>query len=179
MLDLETLGTRIGSVIAVIGAVTFDPEKEIEIPERLVIPGTMQEHPFYTKVEVQSCYEAGLTTDPATIAWWYSQGKEARKEVFGENKRIALKTALFRFSHWYLEHGATHIWAHGSIFDISLLQYAYEVTSSPVPWDFRNVRDTRTLFELAGMKYKSTDHHALLDAYKQAQAVQQAYKMIS
>src|SRR6478609_2831880 len=67
MLDLETLGQKPGSVILSIGACVFD---RVGVHER-----------FYTRVDPQSCIDAGLQADLSTFLWWMKQGDEARHEV--------------------------------------------------------------------------------------------------
>lgn len=57
MLDLETFGTKPGSVIRSIGAVMFDLDGRTG-PE------------FYRNIDEESCVKAGLTYDPSTVSWW-------------------------------------------------------------------------------------------------------------
>jgi hypothetical protein len=53
--------------------------------------------------------------------------------------------------------------------------------SNPIPWPFWTVRDTRTLYEIAGVSLKDkkygskTTHKAVEDAEHQAIVVQDAY----
>jgi len=48
-----------------------------------------------------------------------------------------------------------------------------------VTWKFWEVRDTRTLFDLAKVDVRiEGKHNALTDAVAQAQAVQQAYSIL-
>jgi hypothetical protein len=55
---------------------------------------------------------------------------------------------------------------------------------NPIPWPFYTVRDTRTLYEIAGVKLKDkkygskTTHRAVEDAEHQAIVVQDAYMKI-
>ncbi len=65
MIDLETLGTRPGSVILSIGAVEFDRDL-----------GLGRE--FYVELNQASSITAGLTTDDATVDWWLDQEDAAR-----------------------------------------------------------------------------------------------------
>ena len=49
-----------------------------------------------------------------------------------------------------------------------------------VPWDYYNVRDTRTLFELAEPDMPAfSGHHALYDAVKQAIGVQNSLRKLT
>jgi len=49
-----------------------------------------------------------------------------------------------------------------------------------VTWKFWEVRDTRTLFDLANVSVRiEGKHNALTDAVAQSRAVQQAYKKLN
>ena len=73
----------------------------------------------------------------------------------------------------------THIWGHGSHFDIPILENAYKACNLIPPWKFWQVRDTRTLYEVAGVRLSNTyvkmKHHAIYDAFRQMIAVQKAF----
>lgn len=82
------------------------------------------------------------------------------------------------------------IWSHGAAFDPPILAAAYAAVGLPVPWHYRAPRDTRTLFDLAGISDHSgwldqypgplaVPHHALDDAICQARAVVAAYARIA
>jgi hypothetical protein len=55
---------------------------------------------------------------------------------------------------------------------------------NPIPWPHYTVRDTRTLYEIAGVRLKDkkyntkTTHKAVEDAEHQALVVQDAYKKL-
>jgi hypothetical protein len=83
---------------------------------------------------------------------------------------------LVDLSSWIKGHGFTHPWSHGSIFDIAILENAYRQCNLPIPWNFWDIRDTRTLYETAyritGKTLKPVRegiyHNALDDAQFQA-----------
>lgn len=172
MLDLETLGTRPGCVVLSIGACRFCPESG-EIYADLGAPIGA---PFYTTVDMRTSFKAGLTFEVDTLIWWMNQSQEARRDTFkGETSLVG---ALHAFSNWYLTHKGP-IWCHGATFDVPILAAAYYKTGIDLPWDFRTVRDTRTLFDLAGgisiPRTEGVLHNALDDAINQAKAVCAAY----
>lgn len=169
MLDLETWGTRPGCSIRSIGAVIFDPWQS----------GLGAE--FYANVDGESCSSAGLTVDPDTAEWWESQSPEARAHLRGT--RRTLDYALTLVSAFWRANGATFIWGHGASFDPPILEACFRAVGTPVPWKFWDIRDTRTLFDLANVSLKDfpragTHHNALDDAKHQALAVQAAYKKL-
>lgn len=87
------------------------------------------------------------------------------------------------------------IWSHGSSFDLPMLQHALEQCSlfngqwngssfEPL-WHYRNIRDTRTLFDLADFYYEDyvkhhnqNKHSALDDTLCQANAVIAAWAQL-
>jgi len=158
MIDIETLGTAPGSAILSIGAVMFGPA------------GLAEE--FYAPISLASCTAAGLTIDPETVEWWMKQSEAARAAAFREGAE-PLPRVLSRFSTWFDQVGAERPWSQGANFDPPLLEAAYRACGMTPPWKFRDVRDTRTLYEQADVKVdraRGTHHNALDDARAQAEA---------
>src|SRR6185312_9517141 len=87
MLDLETWGTTPGSAIRSVGACTFDPFSS-EIGEK-----------FYSTVDDGSCFEAGLTVDAGTKAWWAKQKKEVQDALLIDQKPLA--AVVRAFNDWF------------------------------------------------------------------------------
>ena len=138
MIDLETLGTRPGSVILSIGAVLFDTTKPVDecIGED-----------FYCAVNKESSLSYGMTVSDDTLDWWERQSPEARKvlthaETGGEMVECALK-ALSKF----IPEGAK-IWSNGANFDQPLLDVAYGLCDVTLPWKYWNSRCYRTIVAL-------------------------------
>jgi exodeoxyribonuclease VIII len=167
MIDLETLNTTPDSVILVIAAVKFSRRGK-ELSKDLPF--------FYKKVTIQSCLDKGLTISKDTQDWWDKQDPEIRKEAFGE-PRVDLKTALVDFKKWIGKE--EYIWSHGSSFDIVILNEALRRCGLKSPWKFWNHRDTRTLFDVAGIKNsdlpQGDKHNALADCHRQIAGVNMAY----
>jgi len=175
MVDIETLGTAPGSVVASIGAVAFNPKAGVLL------------HEFEVSVSVADAQTCGLTIDASTVLWWMEQETAARTSTFGG--RSPLKDALSSLSR-FIEgeralsgDGAVRVWAHSPLFDVVMLDAAFKATNGVPPWNFREPRDTRTLFDLAGVDPRSfakdeIAHNALADARVQARAVIEAYRII-
>jgi hypothetical protein len=157
MLDLETLGTRPGSIIISIGATKFDERGTY---------GT----PFYMRIDMQSCVDAGLLIDVDTIKWWMKQSDEARAEF--QKESFDLTTALENFTFWADYPGAViELWGNGANFDNALLKAAYDKVGLTAPWKFWNDRCYRTLKSMYPHikmpKREGTHHNALDDAISQ------------
>jgi 3' exoribonuclease, RNase T-like len=77
--------------------------------------------------------------------------------------------------------GANCIWAQGPLFDFAILENIYRQYEWPTPWQYWQIRDSRTLFGVHGdprVKGKVGLHNALEDCVSQATAVQQIYKRL-
>lgn len=166
MIDTETLGTKPGAAILSIGAVMFGPS------------GLGAQ--FYSPIDLTSCVDVGLTIDPATVAWWMRQSDDARAAAFSTDA-APLTDVLLDLAIWFAEQKAERPWCHGATFDIPLLDAAYEACKLAPAWKFWNVRDTRTLYDLAGVKVNrstGTHHNALHDAINQAEAAAKAMRIL-
>jgi hypothetical protein len=170
MIDLETLNTTPDSTILTIGAVKFDPfGQELKDPKM---------DSFYVKVDVDSCDRIGLTTSDDTIAWWANQSKEAQEAAFDPEGRIDIVDAfaqLYKFC-W----GAKRVWSNGSAFDIVICEHVFRKLNKAVPWNFWQVRDVRTAFDLGINPHRPPvlKHHALEDAWNQAVGIQNVYGVL-
>ncbi len=164
MVDLETLGTTPGSIILSIGACMFDP-----------VTGDVLAQ-FYRTIDRASCEAAGLTADASTEAWWAGQSQAARDALLMDTS--PLSEVLESFAGWWLAQRGERLWAHAPNFDETLLAAAYRACGVGHPWQFWNVRCTRTIYALAGVKPDrtvGTHHNALDDAIAQAVAVHRAF----
>lgn len=168
MLDIETLGTRPGSVIRSIGACLFEPK------------GSQIGAEFYVNIDRASCEELGLTVDAKTEEWWKRQSLAAQAALTVDPQ--PLRDALLSFASWFTSHKGERVWSHGANFDQPLMDMAYRAIGWEVPWLFWNSRCTRTLYDIAGIDTRKlssgTKHNALDDARSQARAVQVAMQRI-
>ncbi len=168
MVDLETFGSRPGSVIASIGAVAFDP-----------VTGEMGAT-FTSVVDPASCTALGLTMDADTVIWWLKQGESARAALTNGGGAL-LPDALRAFNLYWKLVGGTHFWGHGGNFDDPMLAAAYHAAGLTPPWRYSASRCTRTIFDLAGVspdRAEGVHHTALDDARAQALAVIAAYRKL-
>ncbi len=162
VLDLETLGRRAGCAIIQIGAATFAPSGE-GVHELL-------------QLHITRGSNDRLHQDPQTIAWWAKQSVAARTAAAQED--IDLRDALKLFVEFYEKNKIECIWSHGAAFDVPILEAALALYEIPVPWDFRKVRDTRTLFALYAPTWGKNEvkHVAVNDAVSCAVAIQSSFK---
>ena len=163
MIDLETLATTPDAAILTIGACLFDPRgKDIH-------------KTFYQRIQLETQEKYNRVINEDTLAWWSKQDKQIQEDAFGEgNDRIDLTEAMKKLYTFGL--GTSNVWSHGAIFDIVILEDVCKKLQQAVTWKFWEVRDTRTLFDLANVSINiEGKHNALNDAIAQSKAVQQSY----
>ena len=166
MIDLETLATTPNAAILTIGACKFDPKaKEIHST-------------FYERIKLESQEGYGRVINEDTLGWWSQQDPQIQEDAFGEgNDRIDLRDAMKKLYTFGL--GTTNVWSHGAIFDVVIIEDICRSFQQAVTWKFWEVRDTRTLFDLADVSVRiEGKHNALTDAVAQAKAVQQSYQKL-
>jgi len=170
MIDLETLATSPDAAVLTIGAVKFDPfGDDVREPDC---------DKFYVKVDLDSCDRIGLVINEDTINWWANQSKESQEEAFSSDGRIDIVDAinqLYKFC-W----GAKRVWSHGAGFDVVICEHIFKKINKAVPWNFWQVRCTRTLFDIGidPQRPPVLKHHALEDAWNQAVGVQNVFKKL-
>lgn len=167
MCDIETLGTRPGAIILGAAFVRFADEVHTSLN--------------FSMPEQQTL---GMEYDAATCEWWRNQDPVAW-QLATENP-VALVPALQYIStwlNWAAQSDDWLIWCHGATFDCPLLDELYRRTGVVSPWKFWQVRDTRTLYDLAGVNVKDyavpPPHIALNDAIGQTRAANAALKIIA
>ena len=165
MLDLESLGTRPDCAILTIGAVKFDPYTPDSFGDSL-----------YHRIDVDEQLALGREIQEDTLRWWSTQADDVREEALGEGNRVSLETLYKDLNRFCV--GVDAIWCQGPAFDIVILENIYRQMGWPTPWQFWQIRDSRTLFQVHGdprEKGKAGLHNALEDCISQAQGVQQIF----
>lgn len=169
MVDIETLGSRPGAVIASIGAVVFTAERVVS--------------EFECNVSITAAQAEGLRFDAETILWWLRQSKAATEATF-TLRAMSTFDALTDLASYAADERVVDYWSHGATFDLVLLNEASLITGAPqLIKDFRRARDTRTLYEITGVNPKTfmgtgTAHNAVDDARAQALAVIESWRIL-
>lgn len=166
MIDLETLDTRPGCTILTLGGVKFNPFSSDEPHSEI-----------YFKLDLDEQDRLGRSVSESTIEWWSKQDAKVQEEAFSDSDRVSVDTVVTTITKWMV--GVDVLWGHGYGFDITILEDLYRSVGKPIPWNFWQVRDSRTLFaclkEDPRKKMQTDLHNALADAYYQAKCVQIAY----
>ena len=168
MIDLETLGVNPDSVIITVGAIKFNPFDNVE-----------PHNPLYLRCDIEEQSEnLNRKIDDNTMKWWSKQPQEIQDEAFGDHERVGSDELTKQLNKWCV--GLDYIWCQGPTFDFVILQDLYKNLGKPVPWNFWQIRDSRTLFNMLPQdprkKIQQSAHNALADCYYQAKCVQDTYK---
>jgi hypothetical protein len=173
MIDLETEGTRAGCAIRQIGAASFNPYTG-EVGRT-----------FEMNLNTEEQYRTlAMVTDPETINWLKALPANIQDAMTRDPQPVGdVIIALIRAFDW--DHPETRLWCHGATFDEPILRelivrFGVETDLKKlVPWKYWQVRDTRTIFELANVKVQrdpSKAHTGLEDCLNQIKAVSEAYR---
>lgn len=154
MIDLETFDTAPGAAIRSIGLAKFNR-----------LTGEVGKT-YYASLGSEASKYGHVSKD--TLEWWEQQSEEAKKPLF-----LSVKTPdqiLIDLSEFIEEDDL--VWGNGSVFDISILASWIRQFGAEPPWKFYNVRDVRTVVDLAEVDrsafvFEGTAHHALHDALHQ------------
>lgn len=138
MLDIETLGTAMNSVVIQIAAVRFDENGNIG--DSICINLNRDEQ-----------LAAGLVKEDSTIDWWNNTNPELFKRLLTENI-IPVKEALEKFNSFININD--RIWSHAT-FDIPVLTSLFKAFNIKPNWYYVNHRDIRTLVSLAHVNLKA------------------------
>lgn len=163
MIDLETYSILSNAAIASIGACKFTLDN-VENP----ILDT-----FYVNVEQSSNKKINRHYHKDTLDWWKTKPLEVKKALM-ENQ-VSIEEAIRKLCDFIKKEYNPIIWAYGTDFDISILKSTMFELNIKEPWKYYNVRCSRTLTEVMGIKmsnYRGSEHHnALQDAIDQAKVV--------
>lgn len=176
MIDIETLSTASNAAIIQLGAVVFETAS-MDDPRVAEFPEFQQ-----WNVSVDSCLELGGRVDGSTLDWWLGQSDAARRSVTATPK-VSIGIVLSALSVIYSRSGAQRVWSHGASFDVPILDHYYRAAGQRTPWNFWDIRDTRTLYEAAeGLGWvrekRDTAHTAMADAMAQAGDVLSAMRFM-
>jgi len=166
MVDMETMAVSPSAVVLSLGAVHFDPHSD-DIGDTL-----------YFKIDLDDQDKLNREIDPNTIEWWSKQDPKIMEEAFSPNDRISLSNAIDRFHKFAW--GCDAFWSHGATFDLVILENIYKQLGKPLPWNYWQLRDTRTLFDIGfkAVMPQAGKHDALQDAIRQAKGVQSVFEQL-
>ena len=165
-IDLETLDTSPSATILTIGGVKFNPYTADEPYDK-----------FYFKLSIDDQDRLGRTVSDSTLEWWAKQDPEIMNEAFDQTDAVGVDEFLNALNKWIV--GVDIFWGQGYGFDYTMLENIYRSLGRPIPWQFWQIRDSRTLLGLLKedprKKMQKNLHNAYADAFYQSKAIQIAY----
>lgn len=167
MVDMETMAVTPDAVVLTLGAVHFDP----------LTDGITDS--IYFRLSIDDQEALGRSIDPNTLEWWSRQDPVIMEEAFSSEDRIPLTEAMDRFHKFAW--GCDRFWSHGAKFDLVMIENILRQLDKPLPWNYWQLRDTRTLFDIGfdPEMPKGGKHNALEDAIRQAVGVQNVYRKLN
>lgn len=172
MIDIETLGTLAGDPVTSVGVSVFDAKT-----------GEFHEE-FFIKMDIREQLKLGSVINYDTLCWWLEQDVDVMRKniVIKKDDDITSIENLWRILETIRrKYKDPNVWAHSPLFDVANLEDKFRrVGITDMPWSFRKVRCTRTIYDLAGLSLGPTPdkHDALADAHHQADRVIEAYKVL-
>jgi len=173
-IDLETLGTRYDAPIVSIGAQVFDRNTGA-LGKSIYLPIDIESSLFFGKV------------DAATLKYWMQQPDSVRA-IFNSPTYVHIHIALIQLTDLIKETGPeVRVWGNGATFDITILEHSYSKGFINPPWEFRFIRDMRTLVETAKefgfdkkqIPFEGVPHTALDDAKHQAKVIAHCWQLVT
>lgn len=177
MVDIETYGTKPGSIILSIGVVKF---------HRPNIWSSDKIETFYEEISINNSREYGFLQDQDTVDWWKIQ--DINPPINGTKTVLQVMEQL---TDWMNEQDPNKskrlIWAWPPKFDITMIEMYYDKLGMSAPWYHSQVNCARTLSKTVnGMGWKIKEvppvgnhHNALDDATWQAQHVRECFNTLN
>ena len=166
MLDIETLATTPDAVVMSVGVVKFDPHTGTPYNKTLWRP------------DIDEQTERDRHVSDSTLEWWGKQADHIQEDAFSDEGRIPVSEFMKELNRYCV--GMDKIWCQGPQFDMLILENLYIQWGHHFGWQFWQVMDCRTLFQLMPVDPRKAIqqdlHSADADAYYQAIGVQQCYE---
>ena len=123
-------------------------EQDLNTIEEVIDPYTNEDphSGLYLRCDIEEQSEKlGRSIDDNTLAWWTKQDQNIQDEAFGEHEDRVNMDQLTKAINKFCV-GVDQLWCQGPLFDYAILQNLYKNVNKPCPWNFWQIRDSRTLF---------------------------------
>jgi len=165
-IDLETIDTCPQATVLSVGGVKFNPYSTTEPHSEI-----------YLKISIDDQDRLGRTVSESTLEWWGKQDSAIMEEAFDQTGAVSVEEALSQVSRFAV--GVDTFWGQGYGFDYTILEDMFRSVGKPIPWNFWQILDSRTLFRMCASdprkQIQNDLHNALADAFYQSKAIQIAY----
>lgn len=160
MLDIETLDVAPTAQLLQIGAVNIlKPHFDFEV-----------------SISIASQQDYFTTVSLDTVDFWQGLPEEVKQRVLYGQTHV--RDALIGFTRWLPE--KAKLFCYGAAFDFPILHHHYHLNGWEVPWNYRDLRCFRTIYEQHRAHFAKAkaeiEHDALSDARAQAQVFRAIYE---
>ena len=160
MLDIETLDVAPTAQLLQIGAVNI-----------------LKPHlDFGIEISIQSQQDYFTTVSLDTVDFWQGLPEEVKKRVLYGQYHV--QEALRWFARWLPKNA--RLFCYGASFDFPILHHHYHMNGLELPWNYRDLRCFRTIYEQHREHFAKAKaemgHDALSDAKAQAQVFRAIYE---
>lgn len=138
MLDLETTGNIANTAIIQLSMVRFEEDGSVG-------------DSIHINIDQNEQYKLGAKYTQSTLDWWQKTNKELYESITTKNV-LSVNTALDIVDAFVTRDD--YIWCHAT-FDMPILDNLYFLAGRNKPWDYKKIRDIRTIVELSGIKLYS------------------------
>ena len=153
-IDLETASLKPNAAIIQIAAVAWDANSTDLHKRPTIYDKDQNPYVFSSYSNLTTCLVEGMDFNPDTIKWWASQPKEA-KDALTSSTALESITDLIKYFFAWIEEVKTSlhadnviIWSQGTDIDIAVLRTAADMLGiKKLPWEYFNVRDSRTFIK--------------------------------
>lgn len=166
MIDIESSSSRPNAQILCISAVQFN--------EFDITPNYLNYPILDILVNIDEQKERDVQQE--VIDWWAKRDKKVKDKIFGDKNRISVDSSLDQLTKFIW--GSERIWCQGTSFDIPILTNIYEERNKPLPWQYWQVKDVRTIIGLAEKENIEATHDSIEDCFKQIIQLQQVLKKL-
>lgn len=142
VLDIETYSLQKNALVLSIGAALFNWGSLYEFEQ-------YRDTGLHVKLDPSA--QTKRHVDLETVRWWEEQSESARLASIGDNPvGMAPKYAIRALGAWATLKGVnenSNWYCRGPHFDVAILEDLAVDYGLKLPWDFRQVRDSRTFFD--------------------------------
>lgn len=174
MTDIETWGTGPDAVVRAVAMVAFKPWTG-------EVVATMA---WDWRRLVDEQIELGCTVDADTVRWWKNRCGGSLGDMlqgcgspFPVAKPNSLDDALSQIESVIIDHDISCFWSRGA-FDYPILSNLFGEMVIGECWKFWQLRDVRTLDDLAPKVKPDHPHHPLSDCLAQVEQVRAALALV-
>lgn len=166
MIDIETFGTSLTSIVASIAAVPFT-----------IFGDTVSRcDSFSARLHLGEQLSRGRTIDSSTLVWWNQQDENARDNAFLGVDYFSISS--MRLRDFLSPCDFRYFWCKGPAFDAAMIDSLFESFGEKSPFAYYRWRDVRTMCDgIEKPEFVGTMHDPYDDCVNQIQHIRKAWRI--